>query len=467
MIPFHTENLLLTTESARILYRDYASGMPIYDYHNHLDSGKIASGHRFWNVTELWLNGDHYKWRALRWLGVDESLITGEAPDKDKFLAWAKAVPAMAGNPLYHWTHLELERHFGIKERLSEANAEEIWNRCNERLAEDSSLTASGILAKFDVRVACTTDDPIDSLDDHRSIRENPAIRAKVTPTFRPDRILDIRRGDFADYLSRLGEAANVEIAGLSELLAAIARRIDYFHQHGCRLSDHGFGELPFAPASEKEAAAILLSALEGRPVTDEEAAKYQTFLMIRLGEFYHARGWAMQLHIGAIRNNNSRMSALLGRDSGYDSILDYHLARPLNGLLDELDKNDRLPKTIVYSLYPGQYETIATTIGNFQGGGIRGKLQLGSAWWFHDQKEGMLQQLKALSNIGLISAFVGMLTDSRSFLSFPRHEYFRRTLCGLLGTWMEEGELPMDYEYVGEIVRDICFRNAEAYFGI
>ncbi|MBB6671387.1 glucuronate isomerase [Cohnella nanjingensis] len=463
---FDTEHLLLTTKTARILYHDYAASMPIYDFHNHLDPRKIADGHRFRNLTELWLNGDHYKWRALRWLGVDEAYITGEAPDKDKFLAWARAVPAMAGNPLYHWTHLELDRHFGIRERLTEANAEEIWERCNARLGE-ASLHADGLLNKFGVKVACTTDDPADALDDHRRIRASSSVQAKVVPTFRPDRILDIGRADFRDYMKQLGEAANVEIGALPQLLEAIASRVRYFHEQGCRLSDHGFGELPFAPATEQAAAAIFLRAIQGRTVSESEARQYQTFLMLRLGELYHAHGWAMQLHIGAIRNNNARMSARLGKDSGYDSILDYHLARSLNGLLNAMDEQDRLPKTIVYTLYPAQYDMIATTIGNFQGGGVRGKLQLGSAWWFHDQKEGMRQQLQSLANIGLVSAFVGMLTDSRSFLSFPRHEYFRRVLCGLFGGWMEEGELPADYGYVGEIVRDICYRNAEAYFGI
>lgn len=462
-----TDNLLLTNKSARILFRDYAEAMPIYDFHNHLDPGKIADRHRFTNLTELWLSGDHYKWRALRWLGVDEAYITGNASDKEKFLAWARAVPALAGNPLYHWTHLELQRHFGIRELLSEDNAEDIWNRCNEQLQSDDSLTAAGILERFRVKVACTTDDPADSLDDHRRIRENEAIPFKVAPTFRPDRILDIRRADFADYLKQLGAAANVEIGSLTDLLKAVSARVEYFHAQGCRGSDHGFGELPFEPASEEAAAGILTRTLAGQAVTEEEARRYQTFMLLRLGEMYHERGWVMQLHIGAIRNNNSRLSAALGKDSGFDSILDYHLARSLNGLLNALDEQDRLPKTIVYTLYPAQYEMIATTIGNFQGSGVRGKLQLGSAWWFHDQKEGMKQQLQSLSSIGLISAFVGMLTDSRSFLSFPRHEYFRRVLCAMFGTWIEEGELPADYEYVGEMIRDICYRNAESYFGI
>ncbi|MCC3376553.1 glucuronate isomerase [Cohnella sp. REN36] len=463
---FDTEHLLLTTKSARILYHDYAAAMPIIDYHNHLDPQKIADGHRFLNLTELWLNGDHYKWRALRWLGVDEAFITGEASDKEKFLAWARAVPAMAGNPLYHWTHLELDRHFGIRERLSADNAEEIWARCNEQLA-DPALHASGLLGKFDVRAACTTDDPADPLTAHRRIQEDGKVSAKVAPTFRPDRILDIARADFQSYMKELGGAAEVDIAALPQLLEAVERRVAHFHDRGCRLSDHGFGELPFEPAGEADATAIFARALRGERVTETEAKQYQTFVLLRLSELYHARGWAMQLHIGAIRNNNARMSSRLGKDAGYDSILDFHLARSLNGLLNAMDEADRLPKTIVYTLYPAQYDMIATTIGNFQGGGVRGKLQLGSAWWFHDQKDGMRQQIRSLANIGLVSAFVGMLTDSRSFMSFPRHEYFRRVLCGLFGTWIEEGELPADYAYVGEIVRDICYRNAEAYFGL
>lgn len=466
MSRFDTESLLLASKSARKLYYDYAAEMPVFDYHNHLNPQDIAENRQFRNLTEIWLEGDHYKWRALRWLGVDEEFITGNASDKDKFLVWAKHVPRMAGNPLYHWTHLELARYFGIQDRLSEHNAEEIWKRCNERLQEPS-LRAAGILEKFKVKVACTTDDPIDSLEFHHGIRQNPDIVTIVSPAFRPDRVLDITHAGFTGYVQELGEAANVTVDTYSGLLDGLEKRVAYFHEQGCRLSDHGFGAFPYAAATEQEAADIYGKAMRGEAVTPDEEAKYRTFTLLALGRLYRARGWAMQLHIGAIRNNNARMFAKLGKDSGYDSILDFHLAASLNAFLSELDQSNELPKTIVYSLYTAHYEMIAATIGNFQSSEVEGKLQLGSAWWFQDQKEGMLQQLKALSSIGLISTFVGMLTDSRSFMSFPRHEYFRRVLCGLFGEWIKDGELPADYDYIGGIIQDICYRNAERYFEI
>lgn len=470
MEKWNLENLLLTSESSVRLYHDYAADMPIYDYHNHLDAGDIAANRSFQNLTELWLEGDHYKWRAMRWLGIEESLITGNADALAKFKAWAGAVSKLAGNPLYHWSHLELQRHFGIEERLSEENAEEIWHRCNEQLVHDS-LHAAGILRKFDVRVACTTDDPADGLEAHRQMRNSSegmhTIHTTVVPTFRPDRALDIQAPDVQAYMEELGRRADIQIDDYDTLLQALSRRIDAFHEIGCRLSDHGFGEFPYEEGTELEIRTIFAKAMQGGRLNASEVGKYRTFTLLRLSEMYHARGWAMQLHIGAIRNNNERMTSLLGKNSGFDSILDYHLATSLNAFLNELDKTDRLPKTIVYSLYPYHYELIATTIGNFQSGETAGKLQLGAAWWFHDQKEGMLQQLKALSSVGVLSAFVGMLTDSRSFMSFPRHEYFRRVLCRLLGQWIDEGELPADYDYIGKMVQDICYDNAQRYFGI
>ncbi len=466
MPTWNLENLLLTGTSAKRLYHDYAAGMPIYDYHNHLNADDLAADRRFRNLTELWLEGDHYKWRAMRWLGIDESLITGDADDLAKFKAWAGAVPKLAGNPLYHWSHLELQRHFGVKERLGEDNAEEIWHRCNEQLA-DPSLHAAGILKRFEVRVACTTDDPADGLEAHRKLRQAGASHPTVVPTFRPDRALDIQAADFVPYMSELGQRAGLAIGDYDALIQALGLRMDEFHRTGCRLSDHGFGDFPYEAATEREVRTIFAKALQGETVTALEERKYRTFTLLRLGEMYDARGWTMQLHIGAIRNNNDRMTQRLGKNSGFDSILDYHLGAALNAFLNELDTMNRLPKTIVYSLYPYQYELIATAIGNFQSGKVAGKLQLGAAWWFHDQKEGMLQQLKALSSTGVLSTFVGMLTDSRSFMSFPRHEYFRRVLCRLLGEWIDEGELPADYDYIGAMVQDICFHNAQHYFGI
>lgn len=464
MYSFDTENLLLTNPSAKRLFFDYAADMPIIDYHNHLDPAELAANREFRNVAELWLAGDHYKWRALRWLGVDEELITGSAGDKEKFMAWAAAVPKLAGNPLYQWSQLELSRYFGIEERLTAENAEEIWHRCNERLS-GPQLRAGGILDHFKVRTACTTDDPVSDLAGHLQMKAHPTAQAQVVPTFRPDRAMEIESGGFAAYIAELGKAAGKDIQNYADLWTALEQRMDFFHGLGCRLSDHGLDSFAFAPAGEREAEVIFSKALQGLELTQLEVLKYRTFTLLCLGELYHKRGWAMQLHIGAIRNNNDRMFSKLGPNTGYDSIRDFQLAEPLNAFLNELDKKNSLPKTIVYSLNPYHFELIASTIGNFQTSEISGKLQLGAAWWFNDQKEGMLAQLKALSSVGLISTFVGMLTDSRSLMSFPRHEYFRRVLCRLLGEWMEEGELPKDYDYIGGIVQDICYNNAERYF--
>ncbi|GAB6927760.1 glucuronate isomerase [Paenibacillus sp. JCM 10914] len=466
MSRFDTDQLLLNSNSAKKLYQDYAQGMPIFDYHNHLNPQDIANNRQFENLTELWLEGDHYKWRAMRWLGVNEELITGSASPEEKFKAWAGCVPRLVGNPLYHWTHLELSRYFGIQERLTAENAANIWNACNEQLQEPT-LRAGGILEKFQVKVACTTDDPIDTLQHHRLIKEKGELTTIVAPAFRPDRVLDAGHAEYVSYVNQLGQTAGHAVDTYQDLLAALKKRVEYFHEHGCRLSDHGFSAFPYAAANEQEVAAIYQKAKNGDSITSREDQIFRTHTLLKLGEMYHAKGWTMQLHIGAIRNNNARMFAKLGKDSGYDSILDFHLAESLNAFLSRLDRNDQLPKTIVYSLYSSHYEMIATTIGNFQAAGVEGKLQLGSAWWFHDQKEGMLKQLTALSSMGLISTFVGMLTDSRSFMSFPRHEYFRRVLCRLFGDWIREGELPADYEFIGSIIQDICYLNAERYFQI
>ncbi|WNS45417.1 glucuronate isomerase [Paenibacillus sp. MMS20-IR301] len=464
--PFIHDDWLLQSKSAQTLYHDYAAKMPVYDFHSHLNPQEISSNRKFRNIADLALSGDHYKWRALRWLGIDEQLITGDASDKDKFMAWARSVPEMLGNPLYHWTHLELKRYFGIDDLLSAETAESIWERCNEQLQGDE-LTTQGILKRLNVDVVCTTDDPVDSLEHHIQIKEDRSLATVVAPTFRPDRVLNIRDEGFATYVAKLGEVSGMDIRYYGEFMNAVTSRINYFHKHGCRLSDQAFGELPLAHSTEHEAAYIFARAFKGEEINALEEQKFQSYTLLKLGRLYHERGWSMQLHIGAIRNNNSRMFSKLGRDSGFDSILDFNMARSLNSLLNDLDASGQLPQTIVYTLNPTQYEMIATTIGNFQGAGVKGKVQMGSGWWFHDQKDGMLQQLKALSSIGLISPFVGMLTDSRSFLSFTRHEYFRRILCNLFGTWIEEGELPRDYAFVGKTIENICYNNADAYFGI
>ncbi|OPA75598.1 glucuronate isomerase [Paenibacillus selenitireducens] len=468
MSTFIHEDWLLQNKSAQILYHDYAKKMPIHDFHNHLTPAEIASNRQFNNMTEIWLGGDHYKWRAMRWLGIEERFITGDASDEDKFMMWAKCVPYTVGNPLYHWTHLELARYFGIHELLSEDTARGIWEKCNEKL-QDPSMSTNGILKQFDVRVACTTDAPTDSLEHHQQIAKNPDIDTVVVPSFRPDRALDVVHATFKDYVQELSGStkSGQTITTYTQFIEALGERVGYFHEQGGRVSDHGFETLPYVPANEQEVSFIFSRALNGETLSQEEIHKHQSFTMLHLAGFYHQYGWVMQLHIGAIRNNNERMFKLLGRDTGYDSILDYDLARSLNAFLNQLEQFNQLPKTIIYTLNPTQYEMIASAIGNFQAAGIRGKVQMGSGWWFHDQKDGMIRQLTALSSIGLMSTFVGMLTDSRSFLSFTRHEYFRRILCNLMGTWIEEGELPSDFTFIGGIIEDICYNNAKQYFDI
>ncbi|MDP5272623.1 glucuronate isomerase [Chengkuizengella axinellae] len=461
---FLSEHMMLKSESAKLLFHDYAKQMPIIDFHTHLSPQEIAENKTYHNITELWLSGDHYKWRAMRWLGFDEKLITGEASDKEKFMTWAKTLPYTMGNPIYVWSHLELSRYFGIEELLTPENAEHIWEVCNEKL-KDSSFSTQNILQQFNVKVINTTDDPIDSLNYHRNIMEQGNIATEVLPTFRPDQVLNIDQLSFKDYIHKMEQVTELSISNYSDLISAVENRIRYFNENGCRISDHAFTELPFSSCTEDEAATIFKKGIDGQQLSLDEIHKYQTKTMMHLGQIYNSLGWTMQLHIGAIRNNNSRMLSLLGKDTGYDSILDYKLAENLNGFLNELDKENTLPKTIVYTLNAAGNDVIASAIGNFQSTGARGKLQFGSGWWFNDTKEGMLNQMKTLANIGVLSTFIGMLTDSRSFLSFPRHEYFRRVLCDLFGGWIENGELPRDYEFIGSIIQDISYNNALNYF--
>lgn len=466
MKPFINEDFMLPTEASRILYHDYAKEMPIYDYHCHLSPKEIAENKSFKNITEIWLYGDHYKWRAMRSLGIEEELISGSGSDYDKFKRWAKAVPNTIGNPLYHWTHLELKRFFNTDLLLSEDTSEEIWNHCNE-LLQSPGFTAQKLIEKSNVKVICTTDDPIDDLHYHKVIKEDVNFNTKVLPTFRPDKAVEITRPDFNAYIEKLSAVTEIEISSYENLLAAIDNRAHYFHEVGCRISDHGIQTLPFEPCTLVEAAAIFEKARTGQPISELEEMKYKTHSLLFLGRLYHSLGWTMQLHLGAIRNNNERMFAKLGPDTGFDSIHDFSLAKQLNGFFNELDKADELPKTIVYSLNPVHNYVIATACGNFQSGAGKGKIQFGSGWWFVDQKEGMLNQMKDLANLGLLSTFVGMLTDSRSFLSYTRHEYFRRVLCQLIGGWIDSGEAPADYKLLGSIVQDICYNNANQYFDI
>lgn len=462
---FMDEHFLLQNKTAVKLYHDYAADMPIIDYHCHLEPQEIADNIRFRNLTDAWLSGDHYKWRAMRAAGVEERFITGDAPDEEKFLAYARTLPQAIGNPLYHWSHLELRRYFGIEEIINEKNAPAIWEKANERLA-GPGFAARDFILKSNVRVICTTDDPADALAFHARLRNEPDFPVRVLPSFRPDKALDVGKEDFPAYMARLGEAAGTAIETYEDLLAALEKRIAAFAEAGCVVSDHALDEVPWADTDEREAAAVFAKALAGGRVTREEERKYKTHLLLFLGKQYAKRGWVMQYHINAHRNNNTRMLGLIGPNAGYDSMNDAPLAHALTRLLDALEKENALPKTILYSLNPTQNHLLATIMGSFQGGGVPGKLQLGSAWWFNDTKDGMIAQMKALAEIGLLGRFVGMLTDSRSFLSFTRHEYFRRILCNLIGEWVEAGELPDDEAWLGGIVQDICYNNAKAYFG-
>lgn len=414
----------------------------------------------------MWLGGDHYKWRAMRSNGVEEKYITGDASDKEKFLKWAETMPGCIGNPLYHWTHLELKRYFGIDMLLSSDTAEEIWEKCNEMLKSDA-FSAKGLIKRSNVKVICTTDDPADSLEYHIALAKDSTFGVKVLPAFRPDKAINIDKEGFADWIRKLGEAAGIKIKAFEDLKKALGQRIEYFHQIGCRLSDHALDPVVYRDGTGEEAAETFGKALAGNVLTETEIQQYKTQVPLFLGREYACRNWVMQLHIGTIRNNNKRMMRLLGPDTGFDAIGDYVFAESLSRTLNALDETDELPRTILYCLNPRDNEVLGTMTGCFQGGGIPGKIQFGSGWWFNDQKDGMIRQMTALANLGLLSRFIGMLTDSRSLLSYTRHEYFRRILCNLLGEWVENGEIPGDMKMLGKTVQDICFNNAAGYFRI
>ncbi len=464
---FITEEFLLQTEAARRLYHEYAEGLPIIDYHCHLPPDQIACDQRFANLTQVWLAGDHYKWRAMRTNGVDERFCTGDAADYDKYLKWAETMPRCLRNPLYHWTHLELKRYFGISDRLlNPATAADIWAACNEKLATPE-FSARGLIAQSNVAALCTTDDPVDSLEHHQAIAKDSSFAVTVLPAWRPDKAANLADvNEFNAYLERLSAAADVEIRNLADLLTALRKRHDYFHANGCRISDHGVGVLTAEDYTDSQIAAIFDKARAGRPVSPQEAAAFESAMLYEFGLMDHEKGWAQQYHMGAMRNNNSRLFAQCGRDIGFDSIGEFEIARPLSRLLDRLDRSNQLPRTILYNLNPRDNAVLATMAGNFQDGSVPGKIQFGAAWWFLDQKDGMERQIEDLSQMGLLSRFVGMLTDSRSFLSYTRHEYFRRILCNIMGNDMTAGLVPNDYELVGQMVRDICYNNAVGYFG-
>ncbi|MEN1761802.1 glucuronate isomerase [Anoxynatronum sibiricum] len=466
MKTFMDEDFLLTNEVARQLYHEYAKEMPIYDYHCHLSPGEISENKPYSNMTALWLKGDHYKWRAMRSNGIDEKFITGQADDFEKMMAWAKTVSMCMGNPLFHWTHLELQRYFGIHEVLSEKTGEAIWHRCNERLKE-SDFRARGFIEKSNVKVICTTDDPVDSLEEHRTIKEDSTFHTKVLPTFRPDKGLSIEKDTFPQWLQALSEACHMNIETYHEFLSALDQRIHYFHEAGCRISDHSLEEVVYVETTPEEVEKIFRKKLQKEDLSPEEVQKFKTQTLHYLGGKYHEYNWVMQLHIGALRNNNSRMFTLLGADAGFDSMNDQCIAVPLSKILDALDRENRLPKTILYCLNPKDNDVIGTMIGNFQGGTIPGKIQFGSGWWFNDQKDGMIRQMTSLANLGLLGRFVGMLTDSRSFLSYTRHEYFRRILCNMIGQWVVDGEAPNCSESLERLVKNVCYNNAVNYFEI
>ncbi|GHA74822.1 glucuronate isomerase [Pontibacter akesuensis] len=465
MMSFLDDNFLLQTETAQQLYHAHAKHMPIIDYHCHLSPKDIAEDRRFKNLTEIWLEGDHYKWRAMRTNGIPEKYCTGDADDYAKFEKWAQTVPYTVRNPLYHWTHMELKKPFGIEKILKPETAREIYDDCTAML-QTNAFSVRGILQKMNVEIICTTDDPIDSLEYHQKIKADN-FGVQVLPTFRADKAMAIELPEvFLPYLQKLEEASGVSIGTFQQLLDALKQRHDFFHELGGRLSDHGLETIYAEEYTEAEVKAIFEKALNKQQLSQEEVLKFKSAMLVELALLDHAKGWTQQFHLGALRNNNTRMMRELGPDTGFDSIGDFDVARPLSRFMDKLDNSDQLAKTILYNLNPSQNELYATMIGNFNDGSTPGKIQFGSAWWFLDQKDGMEKQMNALSNMGLLSRFVGMLTDSRSFLSYPRHEYFRRILCNLIGNDVESGELPAsEMEWYGQMVENICYNNAKNYF--
>ena len=449
------DKFMLRSKTAEKLYNEYSKDMPIIDYHCHLDPAMIASDYKFKNAYKLFLGGDHYKWRQMRSFGIDEEYITGSADEYEKWLGFAKLMPYLIGNPLYHWTALELKRYFDIDEPLCEKNAKGIWDTCNEKL-KDSGFSARNLILKSNVEVICTTDDPSDDLRFHKKIKAD-GFKTRVLPTFRPDKAINIEKSDFVDYIKDNG------IESYSGLINWLKERISYFNENGCRLSDHS---LEIVPYCEGDARAVFEKKMSGEILTENEAEVYKTAVLSECAKEYSRLGWAMQLHIGAMRNNNTMMFEKLGADTGFDSINDLCIAEKLSRLLDSLSRDEILPKTILYTLNPKDNYVLGTMIGNFQSGPTKSKLQFGSGWWFNDNEDGMISQLKALGNLGVLGRFIGMLTDSRSFVSYPRHEYFRRILCNLLGEWVESGRYPEDFDSLETIVRGISYSNAKEYFG-
>ncbi|MFD2523971.1 glucuronate isomerase [Emticicia soli] len=465
MKPFLDEDFLLQTKTARTLYHEFAKDMPIIDYHNHLPPDQILSDKVFKNITEIWLYGDHYKWRAMRTNGINEKYCTGDASDYEKFEKWAETVPYTMRNPLYHWTHLELQRYFDIKETLSPATAKKIYDISSEKI-NSPEFSVRNLLNKMNVKVVCSTDDPLDSLEYHQQLREAGDYDVKVLPAFRPDKFILIDNPNFPTYIQKLGAIVNFEIQSFEDLLKALRQRADFFASQGGQISDHGLEQIYAADFTPETADSAFKNAISGKTLSEAEAVVFKSAILHELGKMYAELGWTQQFHLGALRNNNKRAMRVLGPDTGWDSIGDWSQASALSKFLGKLDEYDQLAKTIIYNLNPRDNELIATMVGNFNDGSMAGKVQFGSGWWFLDQKDGMEKQINALSNMGLLSRFIGMLTDSRSFLSFPRHEYFRRILCNIYGNDIENGELPNDIPWIGETIQNICYNNAKNYFG-
>jgi glucuronate isomerase len=463
MRPLIHDDFLLQNETAKTLYHLYTKQLPIIDFHCHLDPKEIYEDRSFKSLFEVWLSGDHYKWRLMRANGVDEQYITGNKPDFEKFMKWAETVPLLIGNPLYHWTHMELKAFFGIQTLLSPTTAKEIYDEVNRQLP---TLSARKMIEKMNVELICTTDDPIDSLKWHELIQQDPSIKTKVLPAFRPDKAIHIDSSLFLPWIKKLSKVVGFAISSLEELKLALKQRIEYFHVRGCRLSDHALDLMSYASSNVEEVQATFEKVLLGESITSSEIIRYKGHILTFLGQTYHELGWVQQYHIGALRNISSRMYEHLGPDTGFDAINDGLIAKPLSALLDSLDKTDQLPKTIVYTLNPRDFEVAITLIQGFQGGKEIGKLQFGAPWWFLDNIDGMEKQIKALANNGLLARFIGMLTDSRSFLSYPRHDYFRRVLCNYLGEQVEKGLYPHDELLLKKFAQDISYFNAKTYFG-
>ncbi|MFM1914135.1 MAG: Glucuronate isomerase [Bacteroidota bacterium] len=464
MKPFLNEDFLLHNDTAKVLYHQYSANQPIVDYHNHLIPQQIAEDKQFDNITQIWLYGDHYKWRAMRTHGIDEKFITGDASDEEKFMKWAETVPYTMRNPLYHWTHLELQRYFGVTELLNKESAKRIYDHCSN-LLKTKEFSVRNLLLKMNVKVLCTTDDPTDDLAYHKQIKES-GFSIKVLPTFRPDKAMAVdSEADFLQYVNKLSAVSGLNIKKLEDFKQAIADRHNFFHEMGGRLSDHGLEQIYAEDYTEAEIERIFEDLIQGKSISEKEKLQFKSAMLVYFAHLDHAKGWTQQFHLGALRNNNNRLLSKLGPDTGFDSIGDFEQAVSLSRFLNKLDSTDQLAKTILYNLNPRDNELFATMTGNFQDGTIQGKMQFGSGWWFLDQKDGMEKQINSLSNMGVLAHFVGMLTDSRSFLSFPRHEYFRRILCNLIGQDVENGELPHDIDWLGKLVADISYNNAAKFF--